>query len=260
MGNVAVGNTLVAGKDAPFEKAVVGESRRTGGFLGSKEAVRLIEDERRRLSMEIHDGAAQWMVSASYRIQAFNRALDRTGVAQARMELSEIRDLIDRSVKELRRVIIDLRPPALGELGLLGALQQNLENFEKDTAIACSLRIEGDPLSLPPVAEIAVYRVIQEALSNVRKHAQATKVDVALRFQGDELCVAIGDNGTGFDIAQVRGKARAAGMVGLLGMKDRAEALGGAIAVESAEGAGTTVTLTLPVSGEPSAVAQKLAI
>lgn len=213
-----------------------------------KRATLAQEEERKRISLEIHDGAAQWMVAASYRIYAFERILAKHKVAEAGAELSEIRRVIDQSIKELRRVIVDLHPPALAELGLLEALRQNLESFEKDTGIAYSFQIEGHPLSLPPISEIAVYRGTQEALANVRKHAQATKVDVTLRFEEDELCVAIRDNGKGFDLSQALSNARSAGRVGLLGMKDRVETLGGTLSIKTAASAGTTIHFTLPVS------------
>lgn len=202
------------------------------------------EHERRRISLEIHDGAAQWLVAASYRIQA----LARGRLPRQREELSEIKSIIDQSINELRRVIFDLQPPALDYLGLLGALRQHLQNFERDTGIACSFQIEGAPSTLPRVYEITLYRVTQEALTNVRKHAQATRVDVILRFQPDDLCLEIRDNGKGFDVSKVVEGARSVERLGLSGMKDRAETLGGTMNIDSAPGAGTAVALTLPLN------------
>lgn len=116
------------------------------------------------------------------------------------------------------------------------------------SGIATSFHIEGTPFSLPPIIEIALYRVAQEALANVLKHAQATKVDVTLHFRGPDLCLELRDNGRGFDLAQALGKAKSLGRVGLSDMKDRAETLGGTLSIETAEGAGTMVALTLPLS------------
>ncbi|MBE0415288.1 MAG: GAF domain-containing protein [Dehalococcoidia bacterium] len=244
--SILCGQAAIAIENARLFSRVKTQQIRVEQLL--KQATLAQEDERQRVSLEIHDGAAQWMVAASYRIQAFHRILAKYKVAQAETELHEIRNIIDQSIKELRRVIANLQPPALGELGLLEALHQNLEKFGKDTGIAYSSQIEGIPLHIPPILGIAVYRVTQEALTNVRKHAQATKVDVILRFQEDELCVVIRDNGKGFGPSHVLGNARSVGQVGLKGMKDRAETLGGTIAIESAEGMGTTITLTLPIS------------
>jgi len=136
----------------------------------------------------------------------------------------------------------------LDYLGLLGALRQYLQNFERDTGIACSFQIEGAPSTLPRVYEITLYRVTQEALTNVRKHAQATRVDVILRFQPDDLCLEIRDNGKGFDVSKVVEGARSVERLGLSGMKDRAETLGGTMNIDSAPGAGTAVALTLPLN------------
>lgn len=244
--SVLCGQAAIAIENALLFSGVKAHQIRTEQLL--KQATLAQEDERQRISLEIHDGAAQWMVAASYRVQAFDRVLAKNGVAQARAEVSEVRNVIDQSIKELRRVIVDLHPPDLGELGLLGALQQNLESFKNVTGIAYSFQIEGTTVSLPPTSEVAVYRVTQEALANVRKHAQATKVNVILRFEGDELRVAIRDNGKGFDPSEVLSNARSAGRVGLLGMKDRVETLGGTIAIDAAAGKGTSITITIPTS------------
>ena len=243
---ILCGQVAIAIENARLLSKVKTQQVRVAQLL--KQTTLAQEEERKRISLEIHDGAAQWMVAASHRIHTFERILAKYKVAEAGAELSKIRNVIDQSTKELRRVIVDLHPLALAELGLLGALRQNLESFEKDTGIAYSLQIEGRPLSLPPISEIAVYRGTQEALANVRKHAQATKVDVILRFQEDELYVAIRDNGKGFDLPQVFGNARSAGRVGLLGMKGRMETLGSTLSIETAAGAGTTISFTLPVS------------
>ena len=144
----------------------------------------------------------------------------------------------------------------------MGALRRNLQNFERDTGIDCSFQIDGTPRSLPPMVEIAVYRVAQEALANVRKHAQATRVDVVLRFQTDDLCLEIRDNGKGFNLSQALDGSRSGEHLGLSGMKDRAETLGGTLNIESAEEAGATIALTLPfcspVPGELSPTAGML--
>ncbi len=244
--SILCGQAAIAIENARLFSRVKTQQNRVEQLL--KQTTLAQEHERKRISLEVHDGAAQWMVAACYRIQALHKILNKCNVPRAGMELSEIKNLIDQSTKELRRVIVDLYPPALEELGLFGTLHQNLKNFENETGIACSFEIEGAPPSLPPISQIAIYRVTQEALANVRKHAQATEVDVILRFRGDELSLAIRDNGKGFDLCQVLGNARSAKNVGLLGMKDRAETLGGTIRMETTEGAGTMVTLTLPLS------------
>jgi len=243
--SILCGQAAIAIENATLVAGVKARQARVEQLL--KQTLLAQEDERRRISLEIHDGAAQWLIAASYRIQALARILARSRLSQPRQELSEIKSVIDQSMKELRRVIFDLQPPALDQLGLLEALRQNLQNFERDTGIACSFQIEGAPSTLPRVYEITLYRVTQEALANVRKHAQAIRVDVVLSFQPDDLFLEIRDNGKGFDISKVLEGARSVERLGLRGMLDRAQTLGGTMTIDSAPGAGTTVAITLPV-------------
>ena len=151
-----------------------------------------------------------------------------------------------KSLKELRRVVIGLRPPALDELGLEHALRQSLEELKSDGLI-CKFYEEGNHTRLSSSVEIAVYRLVQEALTNIRKHANATKVNLRLRFQKDRLIVEIHDNGKGFDLSQTLNSAISVGHMGLLGMKQRARMLGGDIKIKTGAGAGTTLTLSLPI-------------
>ncbi len=251
--SILCGQAAIAIENAILFSGVRAQQTRVEQLL--EQTILAQEHERRRISVEIHDGAAQWMVGASYRIQALDKILAKYNVCQSRTELSEIKGVIDQSIKELRRVIFDLQPPALSELGFLGALRQNLENFQQDTGIVCSLQIEGAPRALSPLYEVALYRVTQEALTNVRKHAQATRVEVSLNFGGDGLHLEIRDDGKGFDLSQVLDTAKETGRLGLLGMRDRAETLGGILSIDTAEGAGTRVALTLPPH---AAVAEEL--
>jgi signal transduction histidine kinase len=241
--SILCGQAAIAIENARLFSGVKTQQARVEQLL--KQTLIAQEHERRRISLEIHDGAAQWMVGASYHIRAFNHTLAKGNLLQTRQELAEIRSVIEQSIKELRRVIFDLQPPALGQFGLVGALHQYLQNFEIDTGIACSFQIEGTPSTLSRVYEITLYRVTQEALANVRKHAQATRVNVILRFQPDDLRLEIRDNGKGFDIVKVLKGANSVERLGLSGMKDRAETLGGSLIIDSAPGAGTCVTLTL---------------
>jgi len=228
--SILCGQAAIAIENATLVAGVKARQARVEQLL--KQTLLAQEDERR---------------AASYRIQALARILARSRLPQPRQELSEIKSVIDQSMKELRRVIFDLQPPALDQLGLLEALRQNLQNFERDTGIACSFQIEGAPSTLPRVYEITLYRVTQEALANVRKHAQAIRVDVVLSFQPDDLFLEIRDNGKGFDISKVLEGARSVERLGLRGMLDRAQTLGGTMTIDSAPGAGTTVAITLPV-------------
>jgi signal transduction histidine kinase len=209
------------------------------------QAVLAQEEERQRISIDLHDSVAQWLAGASYHVQTAEALLSRD-TNEVRDELSTVESTIDRSLKELRRVVIGLRPPALDELGLEHALRQSLEELKSDGLI-CKFSEIGTQARLSSSVEIAVYRLVQEALTNIRKHAQATKVNLRLQFRKDNLQVEIRDNGKGFNLSQTLDSAVSVGHMGLLGMKQRAEMLGGDIKIKTGEGSGTVLTLNLPI-------------
>lgn len=210
------------------------------------QAIHAQEEERQRISGDLHDSVAQWLAGASYRAQTVDALLSGNGSDEARDELATVESIIDRSLKELRRVLTGLRPPALDELGLSHALRQSLEDLKTD-GINCHFGEVGTPVRLPSSMEIAVYRVVQETLTNVRKHANATKVNLRLQFQPDKLSVEIRDNGRGFDLSQTLDSAVSVGHMGLLGMKQRVETLGGDITIRTREGTGTAIILRFPI-------------
>jgi len=210
------------------------------------QAVLAQEEERERISVDLHDGVAQWLAGASYRAQAVSTLLSQNDSDEARGELATMENTIDKSLKELRRVLTGLRPPALDELGLSHALRQIFEDLRTDGLI-CKFSEVGIPLRLTSSMEIAIYRVVQEALINVRKHAKATKVTLRLQFQADKLQVEIRDNGRGFNLSQTLDSAVSVGHLGLLGMKHRVETLGGDIKITAGEGTGTAIILRFPI-------------
>ncbi|GAH81109.1 unnamed protein product, partial [marine sediment metagenome] len=152
------------------------------------------EEERKRISIDLHDSVAQWLIGASYRAQTCSELLSGRDNGEAQGELAAMESTIDKSLKELRRVLTDLRPPALDELGLVHALRQSLEDL-RTGGIDCQFSEADTPVRLPSSIEIAVYRVVQETLANVRKHAKATKVNLRLQFQTGRLLVEVHDNG-----------------------------------------------------------------
>jgi len=211
------------------------------------QAITAQEEERKRISVDLHDSVAQWLAAASYRAQTYSALISgHDNNDEAQSELAAMESTIDKSLKELRRVVTGLRPPALDELGLNHALRQSLEDLKGD-GIVCQFTEVGTPVRLPSSVEIAVYRLVQEALTNVRKHANANKVNLRLQFQADRLLVEVHDNGSGFDLSQTLGSAVSVGHVGLLGMKQRVETLGGDIKIKTRKGTGTTISLSLPL-------------
>lgn len=204
------------------------------------------EEERKRISADLHDSVAQWLAAASYRVQTVNALLPSNSTDEAKDELITMEDTIDRSLKELRRIVVGLRPPALDELGLEHALRHSLDELRTD-GLDCRFTKSGDGVRLPSNVEIAVYRVVQEALTNIRKHAGASMVTLHIQYQPDDLAIRIRDNGKGFDLTRTLDSAVAVGHMGVLGMKQRAETLGGDMNIKTHEGAGTTITLRFPI-------------
>jgi signal transduction histidine kinase len=141
-----------------------------------------------------------------------------------------------------------LYPPALSELGLLGALQENVEYFRRETGVACRILSTTLPEQLSPVQEMVIYRVVQEALNNVLKHAQATEAQISLDTDAAEITVQVSDNGKGFDVSGTRRPKSQSGGVGLLNMRSRAQMLGGNLSIKARFGGGTRVILTIPRS------------
>ena len=213
------------------------------------QAIHAQEEERQRISVDLHDSVAQWLVAASYGAQTCRQVLSGDNNSAAHNELAEMENTINKSLKELRRVLIGLRPPALDELGLIHALRQCLEDIKTD-GVSCKFSEMGTPCRLSSNTEIAVYRVVQEALTNIRKHAGATRINLRLQFHEDNLQVEISDNGQGFDLTHTLDNAISVGRMGLLGMKHRAEMLGGDFRIRTSEGKGTAITLILPIQSQ----------
>lgn len=248
--SILAGQAAIAIENARLFQSVEIQQARLEELL--RELLNAQEEERERISAEIHDSVAQWMVSASYHAQSSSALILESKLDEACDELEHATRIIGQSIAELRRIVTDLYPPALSELGLPEALRQNIECFGRETGIQCRLR-GALTQKLSPVHEIVVYRVVQEALNNVRKHAQASEVDISLGFQKDRFVVDIHDNGVGFEPASALEGRVSAGKMGLQTMKGRAEMLGGDLRIVSGEGAGTTVVLAIPVHHTHSA-------
>ncbi len=168
--------------------------------------------------------------------------------AALKAELHRMRDLLDAADLELDHIVFQLRPIALGECGLVEAIEQHVKNWSELSQVQVDLLVDGiEPDSLPEVVEIGVFRVIQEALNNVAKHAHASRVNVALRGSRNMLAVSVEDDGAGFDAAAQAKPGAAQPGYGLAGMRERVEALGGAFEVEAAPGQGCAVLVRVPL-------------
>jgi signal transduction histidine kinase len=204
------------------------------------------EEGRRRLSRELHDEIGQTL--ALLQIEISHVVALATGTPAAlRTRLDRARDLAERTVLAIRSISLLLRPALLDDLGLVPALQFQLEEFLRRSGVPCDFTEEGVADQLPDAAKTCVYRVVQEALHNCEKHAGATKVEVFVRQFPDRLVAEVSDNGGGFSIDPNGRPARSFGL-GLLGSRERAANAGGSLTIDSAPGRGTRVTLIVPLA------------
>jgi len=204
------------------------------------------EEERRRISKEIHDETLQDLVALAYVADAMlQECPEHEGLL--RQQATSIKDNSLRMARELRRISSDLRPSTLDHLGLVPSLRSLADKMGDETRIPTRFTVTGAPRGLNEEAETALFRVVQEALTNVRKHSGATEAWVALEFRRDSLRLEVGDNGQGFTVRPHMERLAAEGHLGLLGIRERVTSLGGGFRVKSRPGTGTVVSLKIPI-------------
>lgn len=205
-----------------------------------------LEAERERLYRDVHDGPAQVLANAIFEVEYLERLAERAPSEMRntfRTELGRLKGQFRSSLDSVRAMVYDLRPPELSELGLAEAMRNYCSEWESRCGIKVLTTLEEAPTVLPPQHELAVYRVLQEALQNVHKHARATTVGVAWQRSKSAWALHVTDDGAGFDLVRAVRRARS---VGLLSMRERAELIGGSLQVQSMPGKGTAVTLLVP--------------
>nr|WP_255622099.1 sensor histidine kinase [Tessaracoccus sp. OS52] len=237
----AVGRQL---GEALHAAALVEELRRAQERLVSAR-----EEERKRLRRDLHDGLGPSLAALGLEVDSLRNRIPSLPAARADAELVALRSGIQSTVAEVRRVVEGLRPPALDELGLGGAVTQlarRLTGTPSETAGAHGEAVPqvtvqvGELPALPAATEVAAFRISQEALTNVVRHAMARRVWLGVNVEEGDLVVRVQDDGNG----QVASRD---GGVGLVGMRERAEEVGGDVAVEAHPGLGTTITARLPL-------------
>jgi signal transduction histidine kinase len=197
------------------------------------------ELERRRLARELHDETGQALTSILLGLKGIEDARDGGDVRQA---TEELRELVVGTLQDVRRLAVELRPKALDDFGLVPALERLVENFGEQTGMNVQLEARLGPDRLPGEVETALYRITQEALTNVVKHARARKVSIVLTRRTGTATAVIEDDGQGIaDADDTQG-------LGLLGMRERLELINGKLSIESSEGAGTTIVAEVPIS------------
>jgi signal transduction histidine kinase len=206
------------------------------------------EREQRRIAHELHDEMGQELTALKLLLEELGEA----GPPRNTSRLREALAVANRLQARVRTISTDLRAPILDDLGLLAALTWLFERQRLGTGLEVDFRHSGLDQHLRPEHEAALYRIIQESLTNVVKHAGVLKSVVLVRVAKGCAMVKVEDGGVGFDTAACLGSAATVKGVGLLGMRERARSLGGRLTVESTPGGGTAITLELPLEGLPS--------
>jgi signal transduction histidine kinase len=209
----------------------------------SRDAIRRVveaqELERRRLARELHDETGQALTSILLELKSLEQAVASD---EGRERAASVRDLVVSTLQDVRRLAVELRPSALDDFGLEPALERLVDTYRQHTSIRVDLEIQLGEQRLPSEVETTLYRLVQEALTNIAKHAGATAVSVVLTRKPASVALVVEDDGEGFDPGDARD-----GSLGIVGMRERLALLGGRLLVESAPGKGATLAAEVPL-------------
>lgn len=201
------------------------------------------EEERRRLARDLHDDTIQSLIALNQRIQLAQ--LSAAAEATITEQLAEMQQMTEQTIGDLRRLTQALRPIYLEDLGLVTALDMLARDTSQSLKIPIDFVVSGNERRLPPEVELAFYRIGQEGLSNVARHAQATCADLQLTFGAEKTTLSLQDDGRGFTVPESPAEMTSGGHFGLLGIQERAEIMGARFVIESAPGEGTILTISL---------------
>jgi two-component system sensor histidine kinase UhpB len=213
----------------------------------SANVIQAQEDERHRIARELHDQIGQSLTLLLIRLKLLE-ASPAAGAVHA--DLADLRAAVAAAIDQVRRLALELRPPALDQLGLIPAIRTLVREFSEQTRIGVTCEAPTETMTLASERATALYRIVQEALTNVAKHAEARSVRVILERQRRDITVTIRDDGCGFDLPAIQACERdqEGPGLGIFGMEERVRLLGGAYAIATRPGAGTTITATIPLN------------
>ncbi|MHB1006777.1 MAG: PAS domain S-box protein [Chloroflexota bacterium] len=203
------------------------------------------EEERKRIARELHDDTAQSMLLILQRLDALSYHAGKGLPDPAAREVENLHAVLLQTLGNLRRLTRDLRPQILDDLGLVAAVEWLADDTERQSGIQVTVQVEGAQRDLPPEVQLLLFRIVQEALSNVRRHSAADHAQVTLTFLTGRVRVVVADDGQGFVMPESLSDLTGAGKLGLLGMAERAKLLSGSLQIASQPGRGTTVTADL---------------
>jgi two-component system sensor histidine kinase DegS len=210
-----------------------------------QQVTRAQEEERRRIARELHDETAQDLVILLRQVDKLTSASNKLSPENSKL-LKELRQKTSKILDGVHRFSQDLRPSVLDDLGLLPALEWLTSDMSEHLGIAVDMKVRGSVRRFPPEIELVLFRVTQEALRNVWKHSGSSRAWVTLEFGNDKAVLTIKDEGKGFKLPERMEELTVAGKLGLAGMQERAQLIGGRLGLQSAPRKGTTVTLEVP--------------
>ncbi|TWI81115.1 PAS domain S-box-containing protein [Lacibacter cauensis] len=202
------------------------------------------EEERTHIAREIHDELGQQLTVLKMDVAWMKKKITAGDTASVSVKMNEMLEILDGAVASVRRIATELRPSLLDDIGLIAAIEWQIDVFSKRTGITVNLEKTGDPLLLPDAYVTGLFRILQESLTNITRHSNANQVDIHLKNQNKEFILYIQDNGNGFDINEISGKKT----LGLLGMRERSIAMDGTFTVKSKPGEGTKIEVRVPLT------------
>lgn len=223
------------------------ESAKNRQLLGLK-IILAQEEERKRIAREIHDGLAQSMANLVLRTEITEKMLVKQQYDTVKDEIVDLKGQVRSGLEEVRKIIFNLRPMTLDDLGLVPTLRKYVQDFEDKHSIRTKFELFGKEARLPSAMEVAIYRFSQEAFSNALKHADASYISLEITYQKQMVKITVQDNGKGFSVEKV--EARMGEHFGIVGMRERVELLEGRFDIESKEGTGTKITMIVPIKVE----------
>jgi signal transduction histidine kinase len=237
----------IAVENAKLHQEVQRKDESRGELLG--EIFSIQEEERRRIARELHDETSQSLASLAASLEAVAVMLP-SGADESKARLRKVEQVALNALDEIHRIIYELRPTLLDDLGLVAAVRWLINNNLGAAGVNVNFKTNGRVRRLTPKMETILFRVIQEAVSNIARHAHAKNADLTLRFKKDTIVVHVRDDGEGFDVEEaISSRDRPRGL-GLLGMKERVELVHGVLNIRSRPGSGTEVEIGIPLNQE----------
>ncbi len=223
-----------------------------------REARHAVTEERTRIALDLHDGLVQTLVGINYKMDLLDQILF-SDPEKVKTALHEMRSLLKNAIEEARQVVFNLKPIYFDRMNLLPALRGYLKSYEKQSGITTTLKTTGGDSRIPPRTKVFLFRIVQEALSNVQKHARAKRIHVQLQVKEKDLQAVIQDDGIGFHLEEVNRDPEKWASFGLRGIEERVKLLGGAASIESVPRKGTTIKVMLPFKTKDVAAKAKTA-